>query len=486
MPFAYGSYQSATNAAGNIVAGLAYTPSDANSFSTQTSSYSTGGIGVSGYLGQVIPYFNSNTSPGASSVSVNFQVSTSNSLVVVFALGGDEQCLAVSGLTGFIQDATNQGTRSNAITIGHAVLGQGNYNVKETTSQCITGQNTNNAADLIGVFVFQPTTGTTSTSTSLTVGFKVVDVSGNPIADASLVDTGNPSISCTTDPTGSCSVNLPNPSSYTFSVSATGYQTKTQVLNLAGGGTVTLTLIQSQSSTNVCTQGATIPITPEPLIPGASGTATVTGALSGFSVKYFVCGPTSVTTQQWGEYTILIQLWKGNQLGMFYPATSITSGTILLSLDRRQGPDLGGVRYEGYYYYPPPELGTSGWQQIDITSVKNQQEIDQTALYGIIGLVPGIGTAAGFYETMAGLLGITGPTPPQPPSEFTTPNVYSVSEFPIMVNSNGVEQYRVVFDLNPHESGSTEVHLWSWIEVAGFSFGSSSASFETDFAIQGQ
>jgi hypothetical protein len=392
--FNNGAYQEAFNVNGHIAAALANTTSNTNSFSTLSSYYSIGGVGVSGYS-SMTRYYGINTSSGATTASVSFSVSTSNSLVVVLALGGDEQCIpSVSGLAAFITDASNQGTGVNAITIGHAVLGQGPYTVEETTSQCATGQNPSNAADLIGVFVFQPMT-----------------------------------------------------------------------------------------SSNVCTQGATIPITPEPLIPGASGEVTLPSPMSEFSVKYFVCGPTSVKTGQWGEYTILLQLWNGNQLSM--SATSITSGTILLSLDRRQGPDVAAARYEGYYYYPPPELGTSGWQQINLASAMRQQEVEQTALFGILGLIPGVGTVAGFIETMAGLLGITGPAPPQPPSEFTTPNTYYVSEFPIAVSSVGVMQYRVVFDLNPYEAGSTEVYLWSWVEIVG-PYNSSAVSFEIDFAIQGQ
>ena len=159
-PFSDGSYASVANVDGNLV-GLAVTSSNVNYYTTQTSNYAIGGVGISGFSSFTESYGNDST-PGSSGVSDHFKVSRSGSLVVVFALGGDEQCLSVSGLPGFSIDATNIDSPGlpNIITIGHAYLSAGSYRVSEQTQQCAAGQDPNQAGDLIGVFVFQPAQGT--------------------------------------------------------------------------------------------------------------------------------------------------------------------------------------------------------------------------------------------------------------------------------------------------------------------------------------
>jgi PKD repeat protein len=159
-PFTKGQYASVTNAVGNLVASLAATTSNSNSFTTQTSYYSIGGASISGYSSYTESYA-TDSSPGSSAVSDHFTVPTADSLVVVFALGGDEQCLTVSGLPGFSIDATNinSAAQTNVITIGHAYLGANSYIVTEQTQQCAAGQTPSHAGNLIGVFVFQPSQG---------------------------------------------------------------------------------------------------------------------------------------------------------------------------------------------------------------------------------------------------------------------------------------------------------------------------------------
>jgi len=156
-PFISGQYASVTNANGYLVAALATTSNNTNSFTTQSSYYSIASASVTGYSSYTESYV-SDSSSGSSGVSDHFTVSTSGSLVVVIALGGDEQCLNVAGLPGFGVDASNTGSpnQSNAITIGHAYLAANTYVVTEQTQHCVSNQDASNAGDLIGVFVFQP------------------------------------------------------------------------------------------------------------------------------------------------------------------------------------------------------------------------------------------------------------------------------------------------------------------------------------------
>jgi len=160
--FSNGTYASVSNADGNL-GELAVTTSNMNYYTTQTSDYAIGGVGVSGFSSFTESYGNDST-PGSPGTSDQFKVVTSGSLVVVFALGGDEQCLSVSGLPGFTIDATNINSPGlpNVITIGHAYLNAGYYTVSEQTQQCAAGQDPNNAGNLIGVFVFQPAQGATT------------------------------------------------------------------------------------------------------------------------------------------------------------------------------------------------------------------------------------------------------------------------------------------------------------------------------------
>ena len=156
-PFTNGQYVSVTNSNGNLVADLAATTSDSNSYTTQASDYSIAAVSVSGYSSYAGSYV-SDSSPGSPGVTDHFTVSTPGSLVVVIALGGDEQCLNVTGLPGFTVDISNAGTagQPSAVTIGHAYLNANTYVVTEQTQQCGANQDPSNVGDLIGVFIFQP------------------------------------------------------------------------------------------------------------------------------------------------------------------------------------------------------------------------------------------------------------------------------------------------------------------------------------------
>ncbi|OLD41845.1 MAG: hypothetical protein AUI60_00365, partial [Thaumarchaeota archaeon 13_1_40CM_2_39_4] len=124
--------------------------------------------------------YGTNNAPAASSASDTFTVAAQGSLVVVFALGGDEQCLTVSGIPGLTTDATNKNIPGlpNVIEIDHTYLNSGTYTVTENTQQCAAGQDPNHAGDLIGVFVFSPTTSdTTSPILSVPSDFGVLPTS---------------------------------------------------------------------------------------------------------------------------------------------------------------------------------------------------------------------------------------------------------------------------------------------------------------------
>jgi hypothetical protein len=167
--FSSGQYASVVNSAGNTVASLALTTSNTNSFTTGTSYYTIGGIDADGFSTYTASYSSNNTA-GAASATDNFRVDAPGSLVVVFAIGGAEQCVAITSSLTFTVDATNSNSAGLpvAMVIAHGLAEQGNWSVTEHSQQCATGQNPNNAGDLIGVVVLVPSTATTSNSTGQT------------------------------------------------------------------------------------------------------------------------------------------------------------------------------------------------------------------------------------------------------------------------------------------------------------------------------
>jgi hypothetical protein len=153
--FNYGQITSLTNQGGYLVAALALTTSNTNSFSTYSEYPVIGGCGVNGFSSYTYTY-GSNNSPAAPSASDSFTVTASGSLVVVIAIGGDEQSLTVSGLPNLQSDAAWPGSPWNSLEILHTYLDAGSYTVTEYTSQSAAGQTPAYAGDLIGVFVFAP------------------------------------------------------------------------------------------------------------------------------------------------------------------------------------------------------------------------------------------------------------------------------------------------------------------------------------------
>jgi len=163
------------NMDGNTVAGVAITTSNTNSYATSTSSYTIAGASVSGFGAQQgglvtpVAYPAINGAPGANGVSVLAAACCSKggknwpgALVVVVAIAGDEQCISsISGYPGLVIDASNSNTGNPTIIIGHVydVSGAGPGVVTMVSSQCAAGQNPNNAADLLDVFIFVPVSG---------------------------------------------------------------------------------------------------------------------------------------------------------------------------------------------------------------------------------------------------------------------------------------------------------------------------------------
>jgi hypothetical protein len=145
-----GPYQQLRNAAGNLVAELAITQSNINSFETNTFSHTIGGVSVAGFK-TISASYGSNDQPNASSASDTFAVS-SPSVVVVFALAGGQTHLELQGVPGLQIDAqTVDDPSTTSMAIGHATLPPGSYTAMEVTGGAT---NPNFMGDLIGVFVF--------------------------------------------------------------------------------------------------------------------------------------------------------------------------------------------------------------------------------------------------------------------------------------------------------------------------------------------
>jgi hypothetical protein len=133
---------------------MAVTRSNTDSFVTQTVYHVLGGFSVSHYSSLSTTY-GSNPGPAAAlSVSINFSVAVANSLVVVMGEGSSQQCYALAGISGLQTDAT--GGTIEAYEIAHAYLAAGLYTVTWNSNACFPGQDPNNEADLLGVFVFAP------------------------------------------------------------------------------------------------------------------------------------------------------------------------------------------------------------------------------------------------------------------------------------------------------------------------------------------
>jgi hypothetical protein len=149
---ARGQVQQAVNAAGRLTGALAITPSNSNSFTTDTFSHTIGGVRVSNFKA-VNASYGLNNQPHASSVSDTFIVSDP-ALVVVVAIAGGQNRLDLQGIPGLQIDAkTPESDRTIAMAIAHTNLARGTYTVTETSGGR-PDLDPNCEADLIGVFVF--------------------------------------------------------------------------------------------------------------------------------------------------------------------------------------------------------------------------------------------------------------------------------------------------------------------------------------------
>ncbi len=151
--FQYGQYASVDDVAGFRIGALAVTSSNMNSYPSQTSYNTIGSVAISGFSSYT-PSYQLVTATGPDlSVSVTFSVATSNSLAVVFAIGGGAQCQELSGVPNLGVDADTQ-LLNPILTIAHSYLGPGRYTVTANSHQCAAGQDPNHAGALLAVFVF--------------------------------------------------------------------------------------------------------------------------------------------------------------------------------------------------------------------------------------------------------------------------------------------------------------------------------------------
>ncbi|WP_428109564.1 SHOCT domain-containing protein [Caldisericum sp.] len=129
---------------------LAMTSSNSNSFTTQCSDYSLGGVGVSGYSTFDVVY-GSNGNYGASGASVTFTLKNTATVVVFALASGGQTHVTLSGIPGFKIISSNENGLEGFL-IGMANLSPGQYTAVETSSP--SSSNPGNQADLIGVYEF--------------------------------------------------------------------------------------------------------------------------------------------------------------------------------------------------------------------------------------------------------------------------------------------------------------------------------------------
>jgi hypothetical protein len=152
--FAVGQYADVTDTAGQLAAALAYGTNAQDSYTTQTAAHVIGGATIAGKWDKFEAFWSSNPRPGAADASVRFSVK-SPSLVVIVGLAASQQRVDLSGIPGLHIDAPDSGPSSGeGMIIAHADLGPGEYTVIEQSTALAMGQDAENMADLIGVFVF--------------------------------------------------------------------------------------------------------------------------------------------------------------------------------------------------------------------------------------------------------------------------------------------------------------------------------------------
>ena len=163
--FAQGPYAQVVDQGGQVVAGLAVTPTNSNSFTTDCADFTIAGIAVSGFK-TVSAAYAANNQLHPRSASDSFLI-TDPAVAVVVAIAGGEDHLEVQGLPALQIDAQKGPDQSHgiAIVIAHASLSPGRYIVTETT-EGDAGRDPAHEGDLIGVFVFTGGSGTATVVTS--------------------------------------------------------------------------------------------------------------------------------------------------------------------------------------------------------------------------------------------------------------------------------------------------------------------------------
>jgi hypothetical protein len=150
--FAQGPYAQVVDVGGQVVAGLAITQRNSNSFTTDCADYTIGGVSVTGYK-TVSASYAVNNQPNPTSASVSF-VLAEPAVVVIFAIAGGQDHLTLAGVPSLQIDADKPNdTHGIKIAIGHASLPPGSYTATENT-EGDPGRDPAHEGDLIGAFVF--------------------------------------------------------------------------------------------------------------------------------------------------------------------------------------------------------------------------------------------------------------------------------------------------------------------------------------------
>ncbi len=155
---AKGSYASVNDASKNLVANLAITTSNTNSYATRTADNALIGAALNNFASCSISYA-TDPQAGAARASATFKVAKKGSLAVIIALSGGGQAITLTGPTNMQVDAVSPTSAKTAVVITQASLNTGKYTVTESTSPRIPGVNSANdpnVGDLLAVLVLSP------------------------------------------------------------------------------------------------------------------------------------------------------------------------------------------------------------------------------------------------------------------------------------------------------------------------------------------
>jgi hypothetical protein len=140
--------------AGFPAAEIAAGPSTTNAFTTATAGHELVGARIPRGDSVSIGGESSSAGPGSSlTTAVTFLVTASNTLVEVLGLGSSQQTSSLSGIAGLTLQRTSSAEAVQLADVSN--LAPGSYTVTLTSSQTAGGQNPDDAAALLAVFVFQ-------------------------------------------------------------------------------------------------------------------------------------------------------------------------------------------------------------------------------------------------------------------------------------------------------------------------------------------